>query len=161
MRVRRGEMSCKFYTFRQGDYYCIKKEDYVDSDWYYKYCRNYDYDDCPIYKDEPSGGCYLTSACIESKGLPDDCYELETLRQYRDTWLKSSEKGEAVIKQYYEIAPKIVSAINETEDSKSIYETIYEKMVKPCVTLIQQKKYQEAFELYCNITLQLEKEYCL
>ena len=154
-------MSCKFYTFRQGDYYCIKKEDYVDSDWYYKYCRNYDYDDCPIYKGESSsGGCYLTSACMQAKGLPDDCYELEILRHYRDTWLKSSEEGMAIIRQYYEIAPKIVSAINDRNDSKTIYEMLYEKMVKPCVEFIEQKKYQETLELYRSMTLQLEKEYC-
>lgn len=153
-------MSCSYYTFRQGDYYCYKKEDYVNSDVYYKYCRNYDYADCPIYKGDTSGGCYLTSACMYAKGLPDDCYELETLRHFRDTWLKSSDVGEEVIKQYYEIAPRIVSAINERKDSKSVYEMIYEKMVKPCVEFIEQKKYQETMELYRSMTLQLEKKYC-
>lgn len=154
-------MSCKFYTFRQGDYYCIKAEDYVDSDWYFKYCRNYDYDDCPIYKEESSsGGCYLTTACMQAKRLPDNCYELETLRNFRDTWLKSSEEGQAIIKRYYEIAPKIVSAINDTKDSKAVYDMLYDKMVKPCVEFIEQKKYQETLELYRSMTLQLEKEYC-
>ena len=95
-----------------------------------------------------------------AKGLPDNCYELETLRHFRDTWLKGSEEGQAVIKKYYEIAPKIVSAINETKDSKSIYEMLYEKMVKPCVEFIEQGKYQETLELYRNMTLQLEREYC-
>ena len=28
-----------------------------------------------------SAGCYLTSACVEAKGLPDDCQELQTLRR--------------------------------------------------------------------------------
>lgn len=153
-------MSCSYYVFRQGDYYCTKKSDYVNSDVYYKYCRNYDYADCPIYKGDSSGGCYLTSACMYAKGLPDDCYELETLRRYRDTWLKSSEEGAAVIKQYYEIAPKIVSAINETKDSKTVYEMLYEKMVKPCVAFIEQGKYEETLQLYRGMTLQLEREYC-
>lgn len=154
-------MSCSYYTFRQNDYYCTKKGDYVNSDIYYKYCRNYDYADCPIYKGDSSGGCYLTSACMYSKGLPDDCYELETLRNYRDTWLKNSKEGESIIAHYYEVAPKIVSAINEMMNSKEIYEKIYEKMVKPCVEYIEQKKYQETLELYRDMTLQLEKEYCL
>ena len=153
-------MSCSYYTFRQGDYYCVKKGDYVNEDVYYKYCRNYDYSDCPIYKGDSYGGCYLTSACIYAKGLSDDCYELETLRRFRDTWLKNFKKGKDVIKQYYEIAPKIVSAINETKNSKLVYDMLYEKMVKPCVTFIEQEKYQEALELYQRMTLQLEKEYC-
>lgn len=153
-------MSCKYYTFRQGDYYCLKKSDYVNEDVYYKYCRNYDYDDCPVYKEDSSGGCYLTSACMYARGMSDDCYELQTLRNYRDTWLKSFEEGRIIIRQYYEIAPKIVSEINKTKNSKEIYEMLYEKMVVPCVKFIEQKKNQEALELYRNMTLLLEKQYC-
>lgn len=37
---------------------------------------------------------------------------------------------------------------------------LYVKMVKSCVEFTEQKKYQETIELYCNMTLQLEKEYC-
>lgn len=154
-------MSCSYYSFRQGDYYCNKKRDYVNSDVYYKYCRNWDYGDCPIYKgDTSSSTCYLTSACVYAKGLADDCYELETLRKYRDTWLKSQTEGESLIKMYYEVAPKIVSVINDREDRKMIYEMIYDKMVKPCVNLIEQQKYMETLDLYREMTLKLSKEYC-
>lgn len=153
-------MSCSYYTFRQGDYYCTKKSDYVNEDVYYKYCRNWDYSDCPVYKGDTSGGCYLTSACMYSKGLPDDCYELETLRNFRDTWLKNSEEGQEIIKEYYEVAPKIVSAINETKESKKVYDMLYEKMVQPCVKLIEQKKYKETVHLYRSMTMQLKEEYC-
>lgn len=154
-------MSCSYYSFRQGDYYCNKKRDYVNSDVYYKYCRNWDYGDCPIYKgDTSSSTCYLTSACVYAKGLADDCYELETLRKYRDTWLKSQTEGESLIKKYYEVAPKIVSVINDREDRKLIYEMIYDEMVKPCVNLIEQQKYMETLDLYREMTLKLSKEYC-
>lgn len=153
-------MSCSYYSFRQNDYYCNKKSDYVNSDVYYKYCRNYDYSDCPIYKGDSSGGCYLTSACMYARGLADDCYELKVLRHFRDTWLSSLKEGKEIIKQYYKIAPKIVSAINDTMDSKSIYERLYKNMVEPCVKLIEQQKYYESLELYKNMTLELEKEFC-
>jgi hypothetical protein len=152
-------MSCSYYTFRQGDYYCSKKSDYVNSDVYYKYCRNYDYSDCPIYKAE-SSSCYLTSACVFAKGLPDDCYELETLRDYRDRWLAKTEQGAQVIQQYYEIAPRIVSAINDSNQRSAVYERIYEQMVLPCVKLIEQGKMQETLELYQSWTLQLQAEFC-
>lgn len=153
-------MSCSYYTFRQNDYYCMKKRDYVNSDVYYKYCRNYDYADCPIYKGDTSGGCYLTSACMYAKGLPDDCYELETLRHFRDTWLNKTEEGKEIIKMYYEIAPKIVSAINDKPDSKNIYDMIYEKMVLTCVKFIEEQRFDETVELYKNMTLELQKVYC-
>lgn len=154
-------MSCSYYTFRQGDYYCTKKGDYVNEDVYYQYCRNYDYDDCPIYKgNSSSSGCFLTSACISAKGLPDDCYELQVLRNYRDNWLSKAEGGLAAISHYYIVAPKIVAAIDKLAERNEIYELIYNKMINPCVEFIEEKKYQDAFELYRGMTLQLADEYC-
>ena len=161
------KMSCSYYENKGGsgffggfEPYCHKKGDYVNSDVYDKYCKSYSYDECPIYRGSASsGGCYLTSACMVSKCLPDDCYELETLRNYRDTWLKSTEEGLAVIAEYYAIAPKIVEAIDKREDSNSIYDMLYEQMVLPCVKFIEEKKYQETLELYRSLTLKLREEY--
>ena len=153
-------MACKYYRFKDNDFYCIKQKEYVDSDWYYDYCRDYSYDECDIYKEESSGGCYVTSACVEAMGLPDDCYELETLRRYRDTWLKNTDEGSDIIRMYYKIAPKIVEAIDKRADRECIYKMIYGNMVKPCVELIEHQKYQEALELYRKMTLELEKNYC-
>ncbi len=153
-------MSCKYYTFKDGDYHCMKRGEDVSDDMYYKYCRNYDYDDCPYYKNDSSGGCYLTSACVTAKGLPDDCYELQTLRNYRDTWLKNTENGKDVVEEYYRIAPKIVAAIDKLPTSREIYDTLYIEMVKPCVELIEQEEYEKALELYRDTTLRLKEKYC-
>lgn len=155
-------MSCPYYKFESsgwfgGDYYCIKQEKAVDTDTYYKYCRNYDYSDCPIYKhgSSSSGGCFLTSACTAARGLPDDCRELQTLRAFRDTWLKQTEDGAVLIDRYYEIAPAIVDAIDALPERIEIYDEIYQTLVCPCVELIGQGKYQEAMELYLAETLEL------
>ncbi len=43
------KMSCPFYVWR-SDYYCIKTESSKPADIYSRYCRGYDYGDCPIYK---------------------------------------------------------------------------------------------------------------
>lgn len=161
-------MSCSYYENKGGsgffggfDPYCHKKGDYINSDVYDRYCKNYDYDECPIYRNESShGGCYLTSACVSSKGLPDDCYELETLRHYRDNWLKKTSEGLLVIAEYYAIAPKIVEEIDKKDNKEAIYDDIYENMVIPCVKYIEEEKFQEALELYRNMTLKLRTEYC-
>lgn len=155
-------MSCPYYKFESslfgGDYYCIKQEKAVSSDIYYKYCRSYDYDDCPVYKHESSSsGCFLTSACTAARGLPDDCQELQTLRSFRDDWLKKTDEGIELVTRYYEIAPKIVAAIDAKPDCLEIYDRIYCEMVAPCVELIGQGKYQEALGLYRDRTLVLEK----
>lgn len=159
-------MSCPFYKFESGgwfggDYYCVKQEKAVDSDIYYKYCRNYDYKDCPIYKHEnSSGGCFLTSACTAAHGLPDDCHELTVLRNYRDNWLKHQNDGVTLIAHYYEVAPKIVEAIDKLENRLEIYDDLYFNLVIPCVELIEKGQNEEALELYRNVTLKLEEKYC-
>lgn len=152
-------MSCPYYTWR-SDYYCTKNHSYVNEDVYYKHCRNYDYDYCPIYKDQPtSGGCYLTSACVEAMGLPDDCLELTTLRDFRDNWLAHQPGGKEEIKRYYEVAPAIVAAIHTKENAKEIFNEIYNKLVLPCVALIQEGKKEEAWKLYRDQTERIKEKY--
>lgn len=153
-------MSCPYYTFRQNDYYCQKKGDYVNSDVYYKYCRKYDYDDCPIYMgDTNSGGCYLTSACVEARGLPDDCMELTTLRNFRDNWLKKQPSGLAEVAEYYAAAPGIVEKINSQPNAKEIWIGLYESLVLPCVEMIQGGEMERAHETYRETARKLNVEY--
>ena len=158
-------MSCPFYKFESGgwfggDYYCIKQEKSVDSDTYHKYCRNYDYKDCPIYKHESSsGGCFLTSACTAARGLPDDCHELTVLRNYRDNWLKNHPDGVLLIAHYYEVAPKIVEAIDKLENRLEIWDEVYREMVVPCMEMIAKGQNEDALELYRKYTLQLKLEF--
>ena len=117
-------MSCPFYWYNHH-YACRKTGQDVNEDTYYKYCRNYDYDDCPIYKGNDSGGCFLTSACTEARGLPDDCHELTVLRAFRDGYLRSQPEGEAEIAEYYAVAPKIVDAIRSKADAMEAFDAIY------------------------------------
>ena len=156
-------MSCPFYHWDHG-YACIKTGKNVNEDIYYKYCRGYDYSDCPIYKgtEESSSsgsGCYLTTACTKAMGLSDDCYELETLRRYRDTYLKSAPGGQCDICEYYEIAPQIVRKINEKPNSLTIWQRVYEELIVPCVKLIETGKNEEAREQYTSYTKSLKMTY--
>ena len=154
-------MSCSYYMFRSNDYYCCKKQDYINSDIYRRYCRDYAYDECPIYRGEPesSSGCYLTSACIEAQGLPDNCEELTVLRNFRDNWLKKQPGGLAEIAEYYAIAPGIVTKINQQSGAKEIWHELYETLVVPCVRLIQAGKMDEAHRRYQKTAWALESQY--
>ncbi len=49
----------------------------------------------------PEGGCFITTACCEVLGLDDDCFELRTLRRYRDQVLAARPGGDADIARYY------------------------------------------------------------
>ena len=154
-------MSCTYYWWN-NHYACRKSGKDVGEDIYYKYCRNYDYSDCPIYKGKlPSdnGNCYLSTACTAAKGLPDDCIELTTLRWFRDFYVMTTEQGRTEINHYYAVAPKIVSAIERNGNAKNQFATIYEELIVPCVKLIQDGRYEEAYERYKNYSFMLEDTY--
>lgn len=158
---------CAYYYYECG--YCCalkrEKEGYssIDSDTVHRYCWGYHYEECPRYKaHNPSsggGGCFLTSACVEAKGFPDDCHELTVLRKFRDEYLRPLPEGEAEIAEYYDIAPKIVAAIKSREDSLSIFSDIYDDLVVPCINHIESNKNECAYNLYKSFVLQLKLQY--
>lgn len=153
-------MSCPYYTYK-GHYYCMKHEKDVNDDIYYKYCWNYDYRDCPLYKNEhsSSSSCFLTSACVEAKGLPDDCHELTVLRNFRDGYLRSLPTGQEEIAEYYAIAPAIVATIQQQENALSIFDGIYEQLVLPCVRYIEAGENEQAHALYRNAVKELQMKF--
>lgn len=156
---------CAFYYY-DGGYCCSVKRAHsgsasIDSDTVHRYCWGYHYDDCPTYKKEKDsgGGCFLTSACVEAMGLPDDCRELTVLRHFRDTYMRGSEQGQADILEYYMIAPAIVDRIRERGNSRSVFERIYRDLVLPCVELIDAGRNEEAYGKYKDYTLMLKTTY--
>lgn len=73
--------------------------------------------------------CFLASACMAARGLPSDCEELEVLRRFREEALAGTAEGDAILREYEEIAPRIVRAIDERPDASAIYEKIYAEIV--------------------------------
>jgi hypothetical protein len=52
--------------------------------------------------------CFITTACVKYYGLNDNCYQLKTLRKFRDTYLLKSHENALLVGQYYCIAPNLV-----------------------------------------------------
>ncbi len=154
-------MSCPYYYWN-NHFACRKANKDVNEDTYYKYCRNYDYSDCPIYKGQvssDSGGCFLSTACVITKGLPDNCEELQCLRNYRDTYMRETEERKKAVAHYYAVAPKIVAALSASANSHDLFAELYSVLVAPCVQLIKSGNYDDAYKLYKRITLSLEETY--
>lgn len=103
--------------------------------------------------------CYISTAVYRSLDKPDDCYELTTLRNYRDSYLMSSEEGREIVKEYYNIAPTIVKRIDKKTDADDIYRGIWEQCLSPCIHLIEENKNEECRVLYSTMVRKLEKEY--
>ena len=153
---------CDFldYSWSRGDF-CRKTDKSLDKNTVNSYCDNsLAYRDCPIYRDSgSSGGCYLTTACVECRHLQDDCKELTVLRAFRDNYMANQENGKADIKEYYEKAPKIVEIINARENKDEIYDNLYRKVIAPCVELIENDRNEEAYQKYLEMVKSLEKKF--
>jgi len=106
-----------------------------------------------------SGGCFITSACVEYKGLTDDCAELQTLRKYRDIMVQEDESFRGKVLEYYRKAPLIIQQIEKSGKRNIIYDNLYCQMIQPCVALLKEGKTEEAKLLYLNCYEQLSNEY--
>lgn len=105
------------------------------------------------------GICYISTACVVAKGLPDDCDELQTLRAFRDKMVKEDEAIAEIVKEYYKNAPAIVEKINQEKNSEEIYNFLYDNLVLACVTKLKENKIQDAVNIYTSIYQDLKKKY--
>ena len=103
--------------------------------------------------------CYITTAVCGSSGKADDCYELETLRAYRDEYLMKSESGRELVEEYYEVAPMIVMAIDMHKDASSIYRQIYQDYLMPCVHLAETGENEACKKRYTDMVYHLQHRY--
>ena len=154
---------CKYYYYDSGYCCSLKREkegdSSIDDDTVHRYCWGYNYEDCPRYKNRDSGGCFLTSACVEARGLADDCHELTVLRAFRDTYIRSLSNGEADVREYYRIAPVIVENIKSRPDAQEIFDRIYLELVLPCVEMIEAGQKSIAYSKYKSYTRELQSLY--
>jgi len=102
--------------------------------------------------------CFLTTACVGFYALPDDCKELTTLRMYRDNYLLKNDSGKKLVKEYYDVSPRIVSIINKDEKRAHSYKYIYSEVKKAC-TAINNHENMRAKTIYTNMVNSLRKKY--
>lgn len=150
--VRAGTCgACKEFEFegsgKKG--YCrYYRAYYLDSDS----CRHYEEDDGRL---SSGGGCFLTTACCQYKGLSDDCSELTTLRSFRDNHLLQSNEGRDLVEEYYRIAPKLIEKIEQRPNAGDIYEQIF-ATIRQIVDQINQEAYASATDCYKDMVYTLQ-----
>jgi predicted RNA-binding Zn-ribbon protein involved in translation (DUF1610 family) len=128
------------------------------------YKEDYESKSCPhcghvAKKDNSRAGglCFITTACVEAAGLPDNCTELETMRYLRDTYLAKSDDGKRMIQEYYEIAPSIVEKIKRYENTNEVFGDIFDK-IRGIVSLIKIGDLESATAHYKEMVLRLEED---
>lgn len=73
--------------------------------------------------------------------------------------MKSEKDVNKEIAEYYFVAPQIVSAIKKREDYLCIFDSIYTKLVKHCVNMIERGDNEKAHILYRDTIQQLRTQY--
>lgn len=104
-------------------------------------------------REERGGGCFITTACADHLGLPDDCEELRRFRGFRDGYVRGlGGEGKASVRDYYLHAPAVVAAINAAppEERDAAYADIHLRM-REVLRLLDRGREAEAYE-YCMNT---------
>ncbi|MCI8455031.1 MAG: hypothetical protein HFE84_10525 [Lachnospiraceae bacterium] len=102
------------------------------------------------------GMCFLTTAVCEFENKPDDCSELTTLRRFRDQYMMKTPAGRALVRQYYDIAPKLVIAIDLCSDRESVYADLRDRYITPCLALIRSGRLADCQSHYCAMVRHLQ-----
>lgn len=94
--------------------------------------------------------CFLTTACCGLIGLPDDCFELTTLRRFRDDIMMATADGRADVARYYAEAPRIVAAIRRRGEERILLR-LYLTHILPSALAARLGLRRTARRLYTNM----------
>ena len=118
------------------------------------------YDDISTgFRKKLLGLCFITTAVCEEEGKPDDCEELTAFRAFRDGYLKTCPDGEALIREYYDIAPGIVTCINLASDRHETYRAIRQTWLAPCYEDLQRGNLAQCKDRYVDMVRTLERRF--
>ncbi len=109
---------------------------------------------CPV-----KVGCYITTVVCSVLGKDENCYELEKFRSFRDDWLIYQSDGDELIREYYEISPKILRGLLEEKEPTNILKSLWEEYLEKCLHYIESGEFEKAKELYISMVDNLKKKY--
>ncbi len=101
--------------------------------------------------------CFITNAVCATLGKPDDCFELTTLRFYRDEVLRRTAAGRDAIAEYEDIAPGIVQAIAMRPDAVQIHHQLFHAFIRPAVEAVSRHEFDLAFTIYREMVQRLRR----
>lgn len=108
-----------------------------------------------------SDGCFITTACqmMLADEFADNHVYLDTLRQHRDRLAAAHPELADRVREYYEVSPSVVEAINTQQNSREIYQHVFNDMVKPTNEFLNRGDDNSAIDLYYTEFLKLKNEF--
>jgi hypothetical protein len=95
--------------------------------------------------------CFISTAVCTALGRPDDCDELNAFREFRDGYLARQPGGEGLIRDYYLLAPMIVTAINASKEADSVYRSIWTDHLSKCLFLYERHDFEACRDAYVQM----------
>lgn len=83
----------------------------------------------------PPGGCFITTAVCDTMGFHDRCWELQSLRRFRDRWGCRNSNNRAIVNEYYRIAPALTKALVDHTDASRVCARLYLFYIMPMAAL--------------------------
>ena len=105
--------------------------------------------------------CFITTAVCQYLGKLDDCFELTTLRNFRDNWLALQPGGRKEIQEYYKIAPEIVEKLAASDEKDLMYEKIRLEYIEPCLKDILQGNNENCRARYRKMVENLKQKFLI
>lgn len=102
--------------------------------------------------------CFITTAACTWQGKADDCAELTAFRTFRDGWLAAQPDGEALIEEYYRIAPGLVTAMNVTQPD-ILYPALWAEHLKPCYDALLRGDHADCKRRYMHMVRTLSQKF--
>lgn len=106
-----------------------------------------------------SSGCFLTTTMCKVLGFGDDCDYLNTLRCFRDNYMKNDPSCLSLLLDYDNIGPIISEEIENDPNNKTVANWMLSTFITPVISDIKGKKYSEAIRKYSCMTEKLREYY--
>lgn len=101
------------------------------------------------------GGCFITTACVDVMGMKDDCWVLETARNFRDTYMVAEPERAFELAEYYQTAPSLLEKINLNENRNKILKSVFWRFIIPFCSLVKQNKLEDARGMYKEMMVKI------
>lgn len=103
--------------------------------------------------------CYISTASALVNGMDDHCYELELLRDFRDRFLSFGNEQSRQMSAYYNVSPTILKRIDRSDNSQSIYRSLWKEYILPCIRYIESKDEESCYQHYMKMVQSLKETY--
>jgi ribosome biogenesis GTPase A len=102
--------------------------------------------------------CTLTDVVIRNAAKDEAEAELDVYRYLRDQFMIKKGYG-PLVEMYYYISPALIEAIENSGRKEQVYSQLYHNEIAEAYALINERKYQEAKELFEATMALLTKEF--